>query len=198
MKKTFIGLLLFIILTIPVWIGWAKSQPEQKAEPFNYTAPKPDEIPGWKGMRKVQSRVYRDCSIYANLDPRSDYDLRTFDANDYWRDCRENTRYGKEQGDCEDFALAFKNLLIERYPAMKEHVALYFVWVSFEGQLWGHAIAIVDHPEDGERYVFDNRFDELRPLKEKLSHYKTKDGKPALRRIQQQGTKFVFVERANA
>ncbi len=185
--KRFIPLIIVacVVGVLAFWGGRESTKPEL-IEPLSH------EVPGWRDMRAVQRQIYQECNIFANPDPRNDYDDRVFGASDYWQDCRIN-----KEGDCEDYALAFKNLLIERYPAMRGRVSLYFVWVEHEGQLNGHAIAIVDHPK-GDRFVFDNGFNSLKSLDQVKWRYKSKNGENAIREIQQSGTRYVFVERGNA
>jgi hypothetical protein len=80
---------------------------------------------------------------------------------------------------------------------MKDRIALYFVWVEYEGKNYGHAIAVVDHP-DGTQYVFDNGFNEIEMMRTVAWRYKEIAPYPKLREIQRNGTEFVFVERRNA
>lgn len=180
-------LILAVILAVGVLIGRESKEPEL-IEMLSHEIP--GAKPSYQKMRSFQVKIYRECRIFANLDPRSDYDQRVYGTSDYWQDCRRNKLDDGEKGDCEDHALAFKNLMEEEYPLIR--VAIYFVWVSVpeSDKKSGHAIAVVHHP-DGKDFVFDSRLKELREMKQVAHHY------TGMREARKQGDRGVFVERAN-
>lgn len=84
-------------------------------------------------------------------------DRKLYHTPERWEDATEN----RNQGDCEDYAIAKLHELLRRgWPI--EKLRLTFCWVDKEGDDNGHAVLIAEH--DDRLWCLDNRFNRIREV----------------------------------
>jgi len=175
-----------IIITFILLIAGASFLGGRKSTEPEYARPLSHELPTRSELNEVRKIVARSCAQGQPLRDGTSFDQHYYGHPDYWQDCRING-----VGDCEDWALAFKNVFSEKYPHLAQRAAVRVLKVrDRHSDKWvAHAALIIDI---GPGYVLDNLESAVYTVKAKESSYRD------IREIKQIGTQFVFVVRSNA
>jgi len=119
--------------------------------------------------RKIVQKIQR--KVNKNIKYRTDKEsYPNLDIPEYWEIIR-----GKGYGDCDDYAVTKRALLIEAFPDNRNDFRLATCWAENKEY---HAVLVVD--TEGGSYVLDNNHERIEPygkLGYKWHKIQSKDGK---------------------